>query len=86
MKDIQVFLDFTNFYKSFIKNFSKIIILFCLILKTILLFGPNNNDYIGKIANRVDIVGVDSSNNKIVSRIIKNLLTIIKLTKSKSQI
>lgn len=34
VKDIQVFLGFTNFYRKFIKNFNKIIVLLTFILLT----------------------------------------------------
>lgn len=34
IKDIQVFLGLSNFYQRFIKNFSKILVLLTLILKT----------------------------------------------------
>lgn len=37
IRDIQVFIDFVNFYYYFIKGFTKIIISLTLILKTILL-------------------------------------------------
>ena len=40
MRDIQVFLGFTNFYWQFIQGFSKLATLFTSILKTTSVVGP----------------------------------------------
>lgn len=67
---------------------SKIVVLLTSILKTILVSSPKNNNYTKQIAtiNQTGIVSVDTSNNEVVAKDVKNLSTIPllkKLTKSK---
>lgn len=77
-----MFLNFINFDRGFIKNFSRMTALLISIFKTI---GNNNLDiqaYQNK-KNQDAPNDVGSSGNDNVSRDIENLLTIIKLAKSK---
>ena len=82
VKDIQVFLGFANFYRRFIRNFSRIAAPFTLILQTT----DDETFSIQAIENRKNqdepssIAGTSSSS---VGRNIKNLSTIAKWTKSK---
>lgn len=84
IKNIQVFLDFFNFYRRFIKNFNKITISYTLILKTILLNNsPEISGFIDKVAsnNIAKIVGI--GDNEVVDRDIKNPSTSTSLAKFK---
>ncbi len=75
-----MFLGFANFYKSFIKNFSKITVLLTSILQT------TNNDNLSTQSDQnkknQDISDSGVGNGRI-ERSIKNLSTIANLAKSK---
>ena len=70
VRDIQVFIDFVNFYQRFIQGFSRIAVLLISLLKTIGLseelalkmFRADNNE----------VVGVDDRANKMVVNLSKN--------------
>ena len=70
VSDIQVFINFANFYQRFIQGFSRIATLFILLLKATRLldlapkaFRANNNEVIG-IGGRANRMIVNLSKNK----------------------
>ena len=71
VRDIQVFIDFANFYQRFIQGFSKIIALLTSLLKTTrsLELGPkafkaDDNKVVGGDGGKADETVVDSSKFK----------------------
>lgn len=86
VRDIQVLLDFVNFFKRFIKNFSRIAILVISILKTILL---GSSLEASKISGDSVSITINSGRNKVDSEIvgrIENLSISANSAQSKSQI
>ncbi len=83
-QDSTVFLSFANFDKRFIKNFSKIVVPFTLMLQT-----TDNNDLSTKDnqneKNQDAPDDAGGTGGGRVNRNIKNLLTAVKSTKSKKQ-
>lgn len=77
--NIQVFLGLTNFYKQFIKGFSKITISFTLIFKTITLstsnclgqFKHNENKINTNVGHRIDSSRIDDKNANLFNSIKK---------------
>lgn len=76
--DIQIFLNLANFYKQFIKDFSKIATLFTLMLKTTI---SSTSGLLGHTKRNINKLDKDSdggiNGGKIDDRIV-NLLTTIK--------
>lgn len=79
VRDIQMLLDFINFYRRFIRNFNKIGALLTLILLTTShkTLSPQAGE------NKKNQNALDDDSIRSVSRNIENLLTIVKLAKSK---
>ncbi len=79
VRDIQVFLGFTNFYRRFIRNFGRIVAPLTSMLR--ITNESTRDEAQSTQAENQDVLGavgrVDSSRN------IKNLSTVTKLTKSK---
>ena len=83
VQNIQLFLGFANFYKRFIKNFSRIATLLTLILQTTDKSTRNKaqstqtekQNVLNGVSSASDADGIDGS--------IKNLSTVVKSTKSK---
>ena len=69
VRDIQVFIDFANFYWCFIQGFSKIAALLTLLLKAI---GSSNSAPKAFKANDNEIVGVGSKVNRTFVNLFKN--------------
>ncbi len=82
VRDIQVFLGFANFYRKFIKNFNRIVILLTSMLRTIdneaLSTQVTENEKNQDILN-----GIAEANSGGVDRNIKNLSIIVKSAKFK---
>lgn len=76
VKEIQVFLDFVNFYRRFIKNFSNIAVLFTLILQTTksikvssLSTRVNKNKYYQNKKNEAIRAGSDKKNLSPITKL-----------------
>ena len=61
VQDIQVFLDFANFYQQFIQGFSKMAVLLTSMLKTIVLPKKLMPKQLRVGNNKIDRFGVDDS-------------------------
>ena len=66
VRDIQLFIDFANFYQHFIRDFSRIIILLIFLLKTTKLlnsvykaFKADNNKIVDSSSNRANKTAVN---------------------------
>ncbi len=85
VRDIQVFLGFANFYKRFIRNFSKIAASL-----TLILWITGNNDLDaqanGHKENQNTIAGASGTDDGGVGESIKNLSIVANLAKSKKSI
>ena len=82
VRDIQVFLNFANFYRRFIKNFSKIAVLLTLMLRTT--NKPTGNKLQSTYTKNQNALGIAGrADMGKMGRNIKNLSTIANLAKSK---
>lgn len=79
-----MFLDFVNFYRWFIKNFSNIAALLTLILKMITLLASARPGCIGANKNEADTNGSDNVGGSRFNNTIANLSSNIKKISSKA--
>ena len=84
MYDIQVFLSFTNFYRQFIKNFSKISALLSSILKTTTLSVPARPACIRANENKLDTDGGSGIGSSRINDKIANLSNFTKKISSEA--